>query len=254
MLRQLHALLTANRWTRRYQRRLTRRIKRTMGVPDAYGDLLEIIRVHRPAAILDLGSFNGETVARFRDECRIPVHAFEPTPASAAVLRERCKTDPLVTVHQVAIGDRVGTATMFSNANPQTNSLLDNAAGNRESFGEASAHIGAFEVRTTTLDEWLRIHLPEGPLVVKADIQGGEGLLLDGGLEAFSHRILAFYSEAQIESMYQGQADIWTLHRRLRDEFGFALRQIYPCMMNEAGKAVQTDALWVSPSLCRGSQ
>lgn len=225
-----------------------------MGVPDAYGDLLEIIRAHRPAAILDLGSFQGETVARFRDECRIPVHAFEATPGSAAILRERFKTDPLVTVHQVAVSDRIGTATMFSNANPQTNSLLDNAAGNRESFGEATAHVDAFEVKTTTLDEWLRIHWPRGPLVVKADIQGGEGLLLDGGLEAFSHRILAFYSEAQIEPMYQGQADLWTLHRRLRDEFRFALRQIYPCMINGSGKAVQTDALWVAPSLFQVSQ
>ncbi|MGH8645591.1 MAG: hypothetical protein ACREX4_14485 [Gammaproteobacteria bacterium] len=29
--------------------------------------------------------------------------------------------------------------------------------------------------------------------------------------------------------------ELWTLHRRLRDDFGFVL----PCMMNESGMAVQ---------------
>ena len=68
MFRSLHALLVSTPVTRRSQRRLTRAVKRTCGVPDAYGDLFELARQHEPVAVLDIGAFHGTTVTRFLDE------------------------------------------------------------------------------------------------------------------------------------------------------------------------------------------
>jgi hypothetical protein len=73
--------------------------------------------------------------------------------------------------------------------------------------------------------------------------------LLDGGRQAFRDRVVAFYSEAQIAPMYEHQIAFGELHARLASEFGFCLRNVYPCFHDEAGRATQVDALWVKESL-----
>ena len=62
MLHWIHRRLVASPMTRRQQRRLLRRLKRAIRVPDAYDDLIRICRKVRPAAMLDIGSNVGETV------------------------------------------------------------------------------------------------------------------------------------------------------------------------------------------------
>ena len=248
MLKQIHRALVRNSFTRRHEWRLVCSMKRLLDAPDAYVDLMSIVRTRHPVAILDLGAFHGNTVARFLDECSIPIHAFEPTPASAEFIRQRFAGVRQVRVHEAALSDRLGVATFHENQNPQTNSLLDNDRGNVEAFSCSTRPVGTYEVKTITLDGWLAENIPEGPVVIKSDIQGAEGLLVDGGKDAFRERVIAFYSEAQIGAMYAGQMDFWTLHKRLTTEFGFRLSQIYPCLCNENGEAVQTDVLWIKPA------
>lgn len=127
-------------------------------------------------------------------------------------------------------------------------SLLSNDHGNQEAFRCSTRPVATYEVPTVTLDDWLAQNIPNGSLVIKSDIQGAEGLLLDGGRLAFRDRVIAFYSEAQIGAMYAGQTDLWTLHKRLTTEFGFRISQIYPCLCNDNGEAVQTDVLWIKPA------
>ena len=80
MLKEMHKLLVGNSFSRKYQRRLTRWLKNSMGVPDAYGDLFNIIEKNKIEAVLDLGSFEGKTINRFLDEIDLDVYSFEPTP------------------------------------------------------------------------------------------------------------------------------------------------------------------------------
>jgi FkbM family methyltransferase len=249
MFRALHMMLVGNPITRRYQRRLTRCLKALLGCPDAYADLYEIIRRVRPAAVLDIGSYVGDTLVRFLDETDALLCGFEPTPDSFRTLTARFAGTPRVRLYPVALADRKGKQALFCNRNPQTNSLLDNDSGNRLSFAELTAHVEQVEIEVTTLDRWAAQHLPDGPLVVKADVQGAEGLLLDGGLHTFRDRVMAFYAEAQIAPMYQHQVAFGDLHGRLAREFGFCLRNVYPCFHDGVGRAVQLDALWVKESL-----
>jgi FkbM family methyltransferase len=245
MLHAMNRMLLGNSITRKYQYRLIRKIKKIIGYSDAYDDLFRIARRVQPSGILDIGSYIGKTINKFLDELNIHVYGFEPTPDSYKVLKERFGHKKQVSLFNCALSNVDGKQKFFSNKNPQTNSLLDNDIGNESFFDEYSHHVESETVDVMTLDTWASRYLPVGKIIIKADIQGAEGLLLDGGAHTFSDQVIAFYSEAQIYPMYKNQTSFFELHSRLTKEFCFFLHNIYPCFHDKYGRAVQLDALWV---------
>ena len=99
------------------------------------------------------------------------VHAFEPAPASAAVATRIAKRNDLsLTVHQLAVSDRAGTAELhISPVSDASNSLV---AG----FRDTEEHI---EVETVTLDEVVA-RTGDRPDIVKIDVETHERAVLDG--------------------------------------------------------------------------
>jgi len=248
-LRILHNRLIRIPWWRRHQRRFSRYLKFVVGAPDAYGDLVAIAKRHKAAAILDIGSYMGDTIVRFTDELSIPVYGFEPTLHTFRKLQERFGGNQQVLLFQCALSDRDGEEVLYYNENPQTNSLLDNDEGNAASFPDETKHVDAVRVFVQTLDTWVSHYLPAGRLIIKADVQGAEGRILDGGKDTIRNRVLALYAEAQLAPMYKGQTTFFELHERLTKEYGFYLQDIYPCLHDKTGRAVQTDALWINEKL-----
>jgi FkbM family methyltransferase len=202
----------------------------------------------RPAAVLDLGAHVGRTTERFADELSdIPIHAFEPTPGSAATLRQQVAGLRNVTVHEMAVADRTGVLPLFLNRFDQTNSLLENAQGpgHPVEIGVYD-HVGQIDVRVTTLDDWCAAELPTGDLVIKADMQGCEGRMLAGGCRILGdRRVAVLYSEVLFAPMYEGQASFWDLHDTLTTKHGLALWQIYPLQRDATGRVAWSDALWL---------
>ena len=121
---------------------------------------------------------------------------------------------------------------------------MDNDVG-IASLGDVAKHVGIETIETICLDDWAEQHQPEGNLIIKSDVQGAEGLLLEGGRRMFRDRVLGFYSEAQIAPMYEGRADFFELQKTLTD-LGFFLHNIYPCYHDKHGRALQTDAFWIN--------
>jgi len=243
---KIHALLTSLPATRKLQRAVVLRVKKEIGVPDAYADLSNLILRFSPAAYLDVGSHDGNTINRILEENDVKVYGFEPTSETCRRLRDRFKSDKRVSIQEIALSNQSGTTEFFCNANEQTNSLLDNDQGNQESFGDQVAHLNRQTVTIMRLDDWLSQNVPEGDIVIKSDIQGAEGLLIEGGRETLRNRVIGFYSECQIAPMYKHQADLFDLNRTLTKELGFVLANIYPCMLDARGIAIQTDALWIN--------
>lgn len=245
MIQAINRLLQANPFTRRIKRAMVRRIKRVLGSPDAWDDMNALLSRLKPAAILDIGSHNGKTIDRFLENNRLSIHGFEPTPDSFTVLQKRFRNQPLVQLHRVALSDRTGKQRLFANRNEQTNSLLDNDSGNTQAFPEYTEHTGSFEIDAIRLDDWVASNCPGSQLLVKSDVQGAEGLLIRGGMQTFREQVLAFYSEAQLAPMYRNQIDFFELNRILTKELGFVLHNVYPCLQDRHGRALQTDAMWI---------
>src|SRR4029453_9884075 len=215
---------------RRWWRRAGRARNRLLGKPDAWVDLLAVCRRMRPGAVLDVGAHVGWMVERCADELsRVPIHAFEPTPQSAAALRRRAARLRNVTVHEIALTDRAGVLPFFLNRFAETNSLLDNVQCPGNSQTALAEHVARIDVCATTLDDWCAAEAPGCDLVIKADMQGTEGRLVAGGRRTFAERrVAAFYSEVLFAPMYEGQSSFCELHETLTVNHGLALWQIYP--------------------------
>jgi FkbM family methyltransferase len=153
-----------------------------------------IVRVGADEVFVDCGAFTGDTlldVAR-----RVPswraYHAFEPDPATFAILRSVADTLPAslaerVHLHRAATADRYGTA-MF------------NATG----LGSAQlSATGEYEVECLAIDETVT---ESPPTFIKMDIEGAEAAALTGATRAIleGQPLLAV-------SAYHKQADLWEL-------------------------------------------
>ncbi len=201
----------------------------------------------RPAAVLDIGAHVGRTVEQFADELAdVPIHAFEPTPATASALRARVACFRNVTVHEVALADQPGVVPFYVNRFDATNSLLDNANGPRSSQSALAEHVARIDVAAMTLDGWCAAELPTGDCVIKADVQGAEGRVVAGGRRAFADgRIAAIYCEVAFAPLYADQTSFFELHDTLTGKYGLALWQIYPLSRDPSGRAAWGDALWL---------
>jgi len=250
MLRRLHHILSQNPLASRAQRSVVHWAKELLSVPDAYYSMGQLYRKIKPKAVLDIGSHVGRTVIKILDYMPdAKVHAFEPTPRSVAILRNRMRRYPNVMVHELALSDVTGTTKFFHNLGEQTNSLLENSLSGKSPFDGVQQHIAQIDVRTMTLDDWAAEFEPNGMLLIKADVQGAERLLVTGGKKTFAQRVAAFYTELCLLPTYENQTTLWELHTMLTEEFGLALFDIYPCAKDQLGRAAFTDAMWVQPSV-----
>ncbi|PYL04127.1 MAG: hypothetical protein DME31_04535 [Verrucomicrobia bacterium] len=249
MLRLLHHILSRNRMTSRIHRHVVHRVKEVLNMPDGYYSMGQIHRKIKPAAILDIGAHHGYTVDKLLDYAPgAKIHAFEPTPGSAAVLRGRMKGRPNVQVHEIALGDTTGIVSFHLNVGEQTNSLLENLALGQSPYDPVQKHLSQVQVQAMTLDAWATKFEPNGMLLIKADVQGAERLLVAGGKKTFAQRVAAFYTEICILPQYENQTSLCELNQTMVEELGFALFDIYPCTKDELGRAAFTDVMWVKPT------
>jgi len=134
------------------------------------------------------------------------------------------------------------------NVGEQTNSLLDNVT--QSPYEQVLKHVAEVQVQTMTLDDWAEKFEPQGMLLLKADIQGAERLLVMGGKKTFAQRVAAFYTEICILPQYESQATFCEMNRIMVEQLGFALYDIYPCQkISPGGAAGFTDVMWMKPSV-----
>lgn len=158
------------------------------------------------------------------------VFSFEPHPDLAGILRSNVSRAASaggcahVTVHQVALGDRQGTAALVVPADFTAND------GTARIVPQSADDERALSVTLHTLDDFMNDVLAESVVdVLKLDVEGAEAQVLAGGFEALAaHRIRHIIFEDHDvrrsdavailrEAGYQLFALGWTM-RRLRVE------------------------------------
>lgn len=216
------------------------------GYTDPFYDLGRIASACRAQLFLDIGCHHGDTLLRFIEAgIACPVAAFDPFGENIEKAKLLLRPFPRITFYQIALSDRNGTTEFHLNRNEQTSSLLENDSGNITSFAEDTASVGSSQVVTQTLDTWGAEHRIQGPCVIKCDTQGAEGLVIEGGKSFIREHCVAFYGEVMLGDMYKGQRSFGDIRNLLEKDCGLVLRNIYPCLHDKAGRAVQMDALWV---------
>jgi len=197
---------------------------------------------------LDIGCHHGDALLRFVESgVQCPAAAFDPFRDNIECAKRTLHQFPQISFHQIALSNTNGTARFYLNKNEQTSSLLANDAGNLNSFAEDTTSIGSCEVATRTLNSWAAEHEATGPCIIKCDTQGAEGLVIQGGEDFIREHCVAFYGEVMLGDMYKEQSSFGEIRALLEKDCGLLLRNIYPCLHDNAGRAVQMDALWVKP-------
>lgn len=135
--------------------------------------------LHRPGTLLDVGAHDGAFTLPFAALPDSRVLAFEPLPAAFARLRAAVGAAPNVVLHQVALGDASGEATL-------TLPVVDGVANEQwastaKFYAGHGAHIGEqrFTVPLRRLDEFALTDLT----AVKLDAEGAEYEVLRGAAE-----------------------------------------------------------------------
>ena len=233
---------------RKQARRVRDGLLTSLGCPQAYVELARLAKGCRDVTYIDIGCHHGATVQRFIDLAgALPVVAFDPCETNLGIARRVVRSRGPVTFIRAAIADEDGGREFFTNANEQTSSLLPNAAGNLRSFPKDTQTVMTTKVDVVRLDTWAATQMPGGHAIVKCDTQGAEAQVVRGGLRFLRDQAIAFYGEVMLDGMYEGQASFQELRDLLEGECGLVLRNLYPCLHDRDGRAVQFDALWVQP-------
>lgn len=117
--------------------------------------------------VLDIGANIGVTVRIFARHAA-HVHAFEPAPRALRLLVANTKSLQNVTVHAVAVSDKLGTVRFEERQKLDTSSMGTSSDG--------------IEVPAVTIDS-----LGLVPDVIKIDVEGFEQLVLKGATETLKH-------------------------------------------------------------------
>ena len=252
MVKELYLHLLQWSPLRRTLRQLRGRFLSATGHPDPFQDLTVLARKAQADLLLDIGCHHGHILLRLLETgIACPAVAFDPLEDNLKVARAKLNRFPKIRFEQMALSDQDGFARFFLNRNEQTSSLLENASGNLSSFHRDTEHLATLDVPTCRLDTWFARQPEPRPrsIMVKCDTQGAEEKVIRGGIDLFKKHVVAIYTEVMLGEMYRDQSDFASLRGLLEKECGLMLHNVYPCLHDSSGRAVQMDALWIRPSL-----
>jgi FkbM family methyltransferase len=253
-MKQLYLSIIRFRKPRLLLRRLRGLLLRQCGHADSFEDMVGIARRLRCDLFIDIGCHHGLTSLRLLETgLRAPILAVDPFGENLSKARQSLGNYGQIQFVQAAVSANDGEARFFINQNEQTSSLLENAAGNIASFGVDTAHEQTITVPTLSLDSLINRYSPNARrIIVKSDTQGAEAQVIRGGLNTIRDRVCAFYAEFMLGHMYEHQASFEELRALLENQCGLVLRDIYPCLHDKSGVAVQADALWINHTALAG--
>lgn len=165
------------------------------------GDLAKAIRhaVPEGGVCLDIGAYRGFFGGIMALAGASAVHMFEPNPANQERLTRLRELNPQLNlhVHPFAIGAEDTTAT-FELLEERTMGKLDTSP-----FETETKQVGAVEVDVRSLDSLIQSSNIPQPDVVKVDIEGAEGALLEGAERLVNKAATIWFIEAHTPLLAQ---------------------------------------------------
>ncbi len=216
---------------------------------DAFLDqqrLLEGTQVH---VVMDVGANVGDTVHQYRTLFpAATIYAFEPFPDVHRRLVDRFAADPRVRPTRAAVTDASGTRRLYVNEADVTNSLLPLNPALLGWAGTPSAEgpDKTVDVPAITLDEFCAAQGLSGIDLLKMDIQGGEGMALEGAAGLLSRRaVRVIYLEVEFAPLYEGQAYFCDVTRIL-NRHGYRVFGLYNLKHDTRGLGWGDAIFWPS--------
>lgn len=153
--------------------------------------------------------------------------SFEPLPDVWERLNQQAKLYPRWEVGpRAALSNVNGEAEFFEAGNGVSSSLLPIMPEHTDA-APASATIASIKVETRRLDDLLPQLDIDGRIFLKLDVQGAEGLVLEGAMDALKAQLVGVQLEMSLTSLYSSQATARELDALLLS-LGFECWDILP--------------------------
>lgn len=145
------------------------------------------------------------------------VVAFEPSPATAVLLREAVRDLPTVVVQQVALSDASGKARFYTSADSVTDGLASNG----------KSDVNSVEVEVRRGDEYFSDYPPN---VIKVDVEGFECEVIAGlGTALRDPRLRSVLVEIHFQELNKrGLTDAPRQIVKMLEQSGFSIRWTDP--------------------------
>ena len=196
--------------------------------------------------VVDVGANTGQWSSMLLN-CATPAKLIiiEPLPDAFAALQKKFGRNPLVELHNLAIGERESVETLKITRDTTGASLLQPREEMRAVIGSNWTITSEVQVKMTTLDRLL-VDLAEISLL-KIDVQGYERAVLAGAKQTLA-KTKFLLIELNFMPQYDGGSWFGEIHEILTREFGFFLANASaPQVLN--GRASMVDGLYVNPNL-----
>jgi FkbM family methyltransferase len=216
-------------------------------VKDPFRDKKNILEDETVTTIIDLGAHIGTVTQKYKiDYPNARIYAFEPFPESIKYLTERFACEPRIKPIAKAVGDKPGVRKFFINPRTTHNSLLELTEVGEHHY---HSHSIAIQVPITTIDEFCRNNAIEKIAILKMDIQGAELMALQGAVNTLeTGAISLIYSEVWILNHYNKGCVFSELYNFLAS-YDYTLYDIYNLHRDTNGQLIQSDAIFISPSI-----
>jgi FkbM family methyltransferase len=207
-----------------------------------HSQLLDYLQLQNIQTLVDIGANRGQFALVAR-KCfpNAKIMSFEPLKEPAAIFRRVFNSDPMVVLHELAIGPNDDRMTIHVSHADDSSSLLPITSLQNKLFpGTDEKEIRTIQVKP--LDAVLEPKDIEQPALLKLDVQGFERQALEGCktlITLFSY----VYVECSFVELYAGQSLAHEVIAFL-DDFGFVLSGVYNLCYDKRSIAIQGDFLF----------
>ena len=168
--------------------------------------------------ILDVGANSGQfskVVSNLYPNAQI--ETFEPLPDLYAKIRKQFETNKNVTIHNVALGNEIGSIKFNKNKYGHISSILDISEENKH-YPKEKNDLNQIEVAIKTLDSYAFLsNKPKSISLLKLDVQGYELEVLKGGEKTIEH-LDYIVIEANLEELYVNQPSFTEINAYLNSK------------------------------------
>lgn len=176
--------------------------------PRALTAWIGLVRAIAPELVLDVGANYGEMSLPLIPTSATRIHAFEPNPRLAGLLRRSVATHalaPAFTVVEAAVSDAPGTLALHVDRKWSGTSSLDYAREDAEFKGDGPQSHGVVDVRVVTLDDHVATCDPalsaDGVVALKIDVEGHEPRVFAGAAHLLRTRPFAALFEFSADQL-----------------------------------------------------
>lgn len=204
----------------------------------------QFLRSLKVDLVLDVGANVGQYALQLREigYCG-PIASFEPVSEAFNALHQRAKTDPRWTVHNIALGEKSGSAVIHVSRNLQSSSLLPMLSSHLAAVPE-SAIARQEEIQVRRLDEIIdQVGSQATRIFLKMDTQGFEKAVMQGAAGCMN-RVEAVQAEISLVPLYDGESDLCSFVSYMADA-GFSMASIEPGFSDgSTGRMLQVDCVF----------